>query len=89
MAEKWYEYDDITGEYTEIPIVDASQEVSDLLYGPGYAVDTHARDLFEAAVFDHSADAYQALVDYIWDEYGIDFEDAFSWEDFREWYGGA
>jgi hypothetical protein len=29
---------------------------------------------------------YREMVDYMWDEYGIDFEQAFDWEDFREWY---
>lgn len=30
---------------------------------------------------------YKELVDYLWDEYGIDFEEVFDWQDFREWYG--
>lgn len=85
MAEKWYEYDTETGSLIEIP--NQTEQVTELLYGPGYAVDTHARDLFEEAFFGHSQQAYDDLVDYIWDEYGIDFEEAFEWEDFREWYG--
>lgn len=87
MAEKWYELDTETGELIEIPTFDATDQVSELLFGPGYAQDPVAIDLFEHAVFDQTQAAYDALVDYMWDQYGIDFEDAFSWEDFREWYG--
>lgn len=87
MAEKWYEVDDATGEIREIPVIDESEAVADLLFGPGYAQDTRAQELFYEAVFEKSQDAYDRLVDYVWDEYGIDFEEAFSWEDFREWYG--
>lgn len=86
MAE-WYdnqlsEYYDESG-----PPEDPSGMVHDLLYGAGYEVDLHAQQLFTEAVFEKSDEAYRDLIDYMWDEYGIDFEDAFSWEDFREWYG--
>lgn len=87
MAKKWYEVDDATGEIREIPVIDEHEAVSDLLFGPGYAQDTHAQELFFEAVFEKSQSAYDRLVDYVWDEYGIDFEEAFAWEDFREWYG--
>ena len=30
---------------------------------------------------------YDALSDYIMDEYGIDFDDIFDWDAYREWYG--
>lgn len=29
---------------------------------------------------------YQDMVQYLWDEYGFQFEDAFDWEDFRASY---
>lgn len=51
--------------------------------------------LFDVALFDHDIRpgerdmAYAALVEYMWDEYEIDFEDAFDWGDYREWYDGA
>lgn len=39
--------------------------------------------------FSHSRrDAFfEYLIDYAEDEYGIDFEEEFDWEGFREWYG--
>lgn len=84
MAE-WY--DEQYGEYFEpFSAVDASEKVSELLYGAGYETDPRALALFEDAVFENDQSAYQDLVDYMWDQYGIDFEEAFSWEDFREWY---
>jgi hypothetical protein len=61
--------------------------VNDLLFGGELDVDHRAQELFMEAFFDNDERAYSDLVDYMWDVYGIDFEDAFSWEDFREWYG--
>ena len=47
--------------------------------------------LFDAALFEEMTprerdDVYAALQDYLWDEYEIDFDDVFDWEDYREWY---
>jgi hypothetical protein len=62
--------------------------IGDILFGNDMVVDERAQELFIEAFFEGGNDeAYQELVDFIWDEYGIDFEDAFQWEDFREWYG--
>lgn len=86
MAEKWFEYDDVTGEISEIPNYKPHSDhlIIELLYENGG--DQHGQDLFNAAVFDKDDIAYQQLVDYMWDQYGIDFEDAFSWETAREAY---
>lgn len=86
MAEWWQEeFNALEGEYfaepDEIPL-------NDLLFGGELDVDHHAQELFMEAMFNDNAEAYEALIDYMWDVHGIDFEDAFSWEDFREWYGG-
>jgi hypothetical protein len=54
--------------------------------------DSYLQELFDIAMFDTDIsrevrdDAYDSLVDYLWNEYGIDFEDMFDWEDYREWY---
>ena len=29
------------------------------------------------------------LYDYLWDEYGLDFDNVFDWEGYREWYDAA
>jgi hypothetical protein len=31
-------------------------------------------------------DAMEALSEYLWDEYGLDFADTFDWDDYRDWY---
>lgn len=55
--------------------------------------DPELQSLFDDAMFnpdltaDERADAYDMMIDYMWDAYGIDFEDAFDWEGFREYYG--
>lgn len=54
--------------------------------------DTHLQSLFDRAMFDPTPDpsqrqaAYDELLSYLWDEYHIDFEEMFDWEDYREWY---
>lgn len=78
---------------------DSPMPLTDLLFGGELDVDEKAQSLFIEAFFSsgeadttdtgmHIKDsqAYIDLVDYLWDVYGIDFSDAFSWEDFREWY---
>lgn len=51
--------------------------------------------LYDVALFDHDIRpeerdmAMDALVDYLWDEYGIDFDEVFDWEGYREWYENA
>lgn len=62
------------------------RDVNEILFGRADQMDQHAQDLFKDAFFENSQEAYFDLVDYMWEEYGIDFEDAFTWEDFRGWY---
>lgn len=96
MAEWWDSegFDEYFLEPDNVPL-------NDLLFGGELDVDLRAQNLFMEAFFGEGgtesdldngmhikdSEAYQDLVDYMWDVYGIDFEDAFSWEDFREWYG--
>ena len=62
---------------------------------PIIANDAYLQVLFDQAMFDPDIapddreDSYNALVEYLWDEYGLDFEDVFDWEDYREWYENA
>ena len=49
-------------------------------------MDQHAQDLMVSAIMDKNDSAYAELVDYMWDEYGIDFEEEWDWEDFSDWY---
>lgn len=58
----------------------------DLLFGNADVMDQHAQDLFVDAYMNKNDAAYIDLVEYMWDQYGIDWEDVYDWEDFREWY---
>lgn len=55
--------------------------------------DPELQSLFDDAMFnpdltrDERDEAYDMMVDYMWNAYGIDFEDAFDWEGYREYYG--
>jgi len=84
MAKKWFVFDDADGSYEELQGPNPEQQTAEILWGVDQ--DDYAAGLFHRAVFDHDGDAYEDLVDYMWDEYGIDFEEAFSWEDFRQAY---
>jgi hypothetical protein len=59
------------------------------------ARDERMQDLLDEALFDDNATtderttAMAQLIDYMWDEYGIDFEDVFDWESYREAYDSA
>lgn len=59
------------------------------------AQDQTAHDLFWSVYYDNDLSipgreaVLQELNDYLWDEYGIDFEAVWDWEDFREWYDSA
>lgn len=72
---------------------DERELYKDLIGGEREALeDYELQDLFHDALFDLEIDrlerehAYQDLLDYLYDEYGIDFESEFDWEDYREWY---
>lgn len=43
--------------------------------------------MFENAFFEHSRDAEVALINYLFDEYGLEWEDVWDWEAWREAYG--
>lgn len=70
------------------------QFLEDLLIGD--SVDPYAQELFREFVFGMDSednrlsqsdieDAYATLVDYMWDNYDIDFEEVYDWVDYREW----
>jgi hypothetical protein len=62
---------------------------------PEIGGDEFLQTLFDMAMFNEDMTpaqrdaAYQNLIDYLEDEYDIDFEDVFDWEDYRDWYDAA
>ena len=75
--------------YVQIPDEQAREELGHILWGNDAEADPLVQGMFERAFFDDDDQAYRDLIDLLWDEYGIDFEDAFNWEDFRSWYDAA
>lgn len=57
--------------------------------------DQWVQTLYDAALFEHdiaSGDRgaiLNSLRDYLWDEYGIDFDNVFDWDAYREAYDNA
>jgi hypothetical protein len=79
-------------DYSELapPTTADSEFLSDLLFDDNG--DPHAQELFDQFMLDPDASeedkdqAFEELCDYLWGTYGIDFEEMFDWEDFKEWY---
>lgn len=57
--------------------------------------DRWAQTLYDFALFDHDVTQFDrsaalaALRDYMWDTYGLDFDQEFDWDGFREAYDTA
>lgn len=69
----------------------------DQMAGPNESLyeDQWVQTLYDAALFDHDVSSedrsaiLNELRDYMWDNYGVDFDDVFDWEGFREAYDNA
>lgn len=83
----WNSWDSDWSDYYNAP--QEALNINELLWGNDRVVDHHAQTLFKEAFFENDQGAYLDLIDYMWDEYGIDFEDAWAWDDFRDWYNGT
>lgn len=55
--------------------------------------DSFVRDTFWDVMYNDELslqqrmDLYDELSDYLYDEYGLEFDDIWDWDAFREWYG--
>ena len=86
------DYDD--DDFIELGPVSAadSEFVAGLLYVE--AGDPIAQEMFDVFLDPEKnkearEQSYADLCDYLWETYGIDFPEAFDWEDFRDWYDAA
>lgn len=67
----------------------------DATNGAGWEHDDYGKMLFDTAYIDEYAStsakqvARDMLREYFEDQYGIDWDDAFDWEAFRDWYESA
>jgi hypothetical protein len=84
--------DDESFDYGSLPDVQQQEFLYDLIGFTGNAVDPELREMFWDVMYNDELsigerlDIYQSLSDYIYDEYGMYFEDIWDWEDFRAWY---
>ena len=56
------------------------------------SLDPHTHDVFWQVMYNDELTVlerqfyYDELVAYLWNTYGLDFENLWDWEDFRAWY---
>lgn len=91
FGESHYDWGDV-----EVPAIWWDQE-ADMFYtmsggDDGMLNDDELKMLFDSGYFeqgltpDERADARKALKEYLREEYDINFDAAFDWEHYREWY---
>lgn len=62
---------------------------------PVIASDNNLQFLYQEALYDldlrphERAVVLEALEEYLWEEYGINFDDVFDWEGYKAWYENA
>lgn len=85
MAGNWYDdtWNNVNDFFDEVA---PEPTLEGVLFGVDDVMDEHAQDLMWEAMVDGNESAYMELVEYMWEQYGIDFEAEWDWEDFREWY---
>ncbi len=91
MASDDYD-DDEPFDYGSLPEIQQQEFLYDQIGFVGQARDYEAHNMFWDVFYndelstDSRMDLYQQFVDYIWDEYGMNFAELWDWDDFREWY---
>lgn len=87
------DFDPDYDEGVEFDVPEQQQFLYDLLGFVGETQDQYAHDMFWSFSYDDTLsygerlDIYEQFADYMWEEYGVDFEVVWDWDDFREWYG--
>lgn len=76
-------WDDFYEQFNPDPL-----DYQDILFGNNWDVDLHAQGLFMEWMGTgfKNEEMHEQLNDYMWERYGIDFDDVFEWQDFQEWY---
>jgi len=84
--------DDESFDYGSLPDIQQQQFLYDLIGFTGNAQDSELRDMFWDVMYNDELsigqrlDLYESLSTYVFDEYGMEFEDIWDWDSFREWY---
>jgi hypothetical protein len=92
--EEYYD-DDESFDYGSLPIEQQQEFLYETIGFTEFTGDIEAHNLFWEVMYNDEltagerAELQQELSDYLWEEYGIDFDDVWDWEDFRSWYDAA
>jgi hypothetical protein len=84
--------DDDAYDYGQLPVEQQQETMYELIGFTDEGLDEYAHAWFYEAMYNNDlsmADRLQVmdeLADYLFDEYGIDFEAMWDWDDFRDWY---
>lgn len=87
--------DDAEFDYGSLPLEQQQEFLYDLIGFAGTTHDYEARSYFWDLMYndeltsDQRLDIYEEFSQYLWDEYGLQFEDVWDWDAFREWYETA
>lgn len=82
-------------DYGSLPIEDQQEFLYNQLGFKDDARDEFAHQMFWEVMYNDELsehqrmELYDALSEYLDEEYGIDFSEVWDWEDFREWYDAA
>lgn len=82
-------------DYGELSEVDQQEFLYETIGFGEQPQDQHAHDLFWDAFYNDDLrmgdrlDIMDELAAYLFDEYGIDLEAVWDWDDFRSWYEGG
>lgn len=81
--------------YSDYPVGQQQDVLYDVIGFGNAPEDQYAHDLFYNYYYNDNISVsnriqlYDQLVDYLSSYYGIDFNETWDWEDFRNWYDGA
>lgn len=87
-----YDDEDESFDYGSLPDVQQQEFLYELIGFTNDALDRDLRDMFWDVMYNDELsigerlDVYESLSQYVWDEYGMQFEDIWDWDAFREWY---
>jgi len=89
-----YEFDDDeeSFDYGSLPEVQQQEFLYTLIGFQDNALDNEARGMFWDVMYNDELSvgeriqAYEDLSEHLWDLYGLNFEDIWDWEAFRDWY---
>lgn len=89
MEDDWLVPDD--WDNWKIELFDSAFEHKPAAYDDDYLLSQFDTALFSFDDLDEyeRAEALDDLKQYVWDEYGFDFDDFFDWDDYRDWYASV